>query len=97
MQNEIGIWFLLLSLFIPRFVLFFWWVTGNLPFNTTPFLADTVCAIFLPRVLVLVYIHQNMGMGPWFYIHLAALVIAWGYNLLHFKSNVEALKALNDE
>jgi hypothetical protein len=90
--HEIGIWFLLLTLFVPRSVLFFWWVTGNLPFNTTPFFADVLCAIFLPRVLVLVYIYQNMGMGPWFYIHLIALIIAWGYNLLNFESNMEKLK-----
>jgi hypothetical protein len=93
--HEIGIWFLLISLFVPRFVLFFWWVTGNLPFNTTPFLADAICAVFLPRVLVLVYIYQNMGMGPWFYIHLVALVIAWGYNLVNFESNLEKMKKFN--
>ena len=90
--QEIGIWFLLLSLIVPRFVLFFWWMTGNLPPNTTPFAADAICAVFLPRVLVMVYIYQNMGLGPWFYIHLVALVIAAGYNLTHFESNMEKLK-----
>ena len=92
--HDIGIWFLLISLFLPRFTLFFWWVTGNLPFNTTPLLADVICAVFLPRVLVLVYIYQNMGMGPWFYIHLVALFIAWTYNLFTFSANMEDRKSV---
>jgi hypothetical protein len=94
MEHEIGIWFLLLSLFVPRFVLFFWWMTGNLPFNTTPFLADVICSFFLPRVLILVFIYQSQGMSPWFYIHLVAMVIAWGYNILHMQENMEKLQKM---
>jgi len=92
MQHDIGIWFLLLSLFLPRITLFFWWVCGNLPYNTTPFAADVVCSIFLPRVLVLVYIYGCYGLSPWFYIHLIALLIAWGYNLLTFSARWEKLQ-----
>lgn len=94
MTNEIGIWFLLLSLFVPRFVLFFWWLTGNLPFNTTPLLADVACSIFLPRILVLVFIYQNQGTSEWFYIHIVALIIAWTYNLLNFGKNLEKLQKI---
>lgn len=93
--HEIGIWFLLLSLFVPRLVLFVWWMANNLPYNTTPFFGDVLCTIFLPRVLVLVYIYQNMGLGPWFYIHLVALAIAWAYNLTHFEANMEKLKRMS--
>jgi hypothetical protein len=88
-ESEIGIWFLLLGLFLPRFVLFFWWLTENLPHNTTPMFADVLCSIFLPRVLILVYIYGCQGLSPWFYIHLVALVIAWGYNLFNFQKNME--------
>jgi len=81
MNEEIGIWFLLLSLFVPRITLFFWWITGNLPYNTTPLVADVLCSIFLPRVLILVYIYGIQGMSPWFWIHLIMLFVAWGWNL----------------
>jgi len=90
--HEIGIWFLLLSLFIPRFTLFFWWISGNLPYNTTPLWADVLASFFLPRVLILVYIYGCQGFSPWFWIHLVALLVAWGYNLLHVNENMEALK-----
>lgn len=93
MENDIGIWFLLVGLFVPRFTLFFWWISGNLPYNTTPLWADVLCSVFLPRVLILVYIYGCQGMSPWFWIHLVALGIAWGFNLLHFKSNMEKLQA----
>ena len=93
MENEIGIWFLLLGLFVPRFVLLFWCLTGNLPFNTTPFLADVVCSIFIPRVLILVYIYGCQGMSEWFWIHLVAMFIAWGWNIFNFQSNMEKLRA----
>lgn len=95
--HEIGIWFLLLSLFIPRFVLFFWWITGNLPWNDTPLWADVLCSVFIPRVLILVYIYGCQGFSPWFWIHLAALAVAWTWNALHFEQNVENFKAAMDK
>ena len=99
MQHDIGIWFLLLSLFAPRMVLFFWWVTGNLPYNTTPFIDDLICSIALPRVLVLVYIYGCYGLSPWFYIHLVMLVLIhlvmlaliWIYHILNSGSKVKEL------
>ena len=92
MENDIGIWFLLLSLFLPRVVLFFWWLTGNLPFNTTPLVADVLCAVLLPRILILVYIHGLQGLSPWFWIHIVAMFIAWGWNLLNHEKNMERIE-----
>lgn len=82
--HEIGIWFLLISLIFPRFTLFFWWLTGNLPYNTTPLAADVICSILLPRVLILIYIYGCQGMSPWFWIHLIALGIAWIANATYY-------------
>ena len=82
--QEIGIWFLIVSLILPRFTLFFWWVTGNLPLNTTPFLADLAASIFLPRVLILVWIHNLQGMSTWFWIHLVVMIVVWGLNILRY-------------
>jgi hypothetical protein len=81
-QHEIGIWFLLLSLFLPRTVLLFWWITGNLPYNTTPFLADLFASIFVPRVLIVVWIYDIQGMSAWFWVHLAMLCFVWLGNAL---------------
>jgi hypothetical protein len=80
--HDIGIWFLLISIFLPRFTLFFWWLTGNLPYNTTPFAADVIASIFLPRILILVYIYGCQGMSAWFWIHLVAALIAYAYNFI---------------
>jgi len=83
MQNDIGTWFLLLSLVLPRCTLFFWWITGNLPFNTTPFLGDLFATIFVPRILILVWIYNLQGMSGWFWIHLVALFFVWGWSILN--------------
>ena len=96
-NHEIGIWFLLVSLFVPRIVLFFWWITGNLPFNTTPLWADVFCSVFFPRILILVYIYGIQGFSPWFWIHLVAMFVAWGYQLSHFEENMDkARKMMNN-
>lgn len=81
-MHEIGIWFLLLSLFIPRITLFFWWVTGNLPYNTTPLVADIFASVLIPRILILVYIYGCMGMCAWFWIHLVMMLIVWVFNVM---------------
>jgi len=85
MYHDIGIWFLLLSLFLPRVSLLFWWLNGNLPYNTTPLVADFFGAVFVPRILILVYIHQNQGVSEWFWIHFVALLIAWTCNYFSWK------------
>lgn len=85
-MNEIGIWFLVLSLFFPRFTLFFWWMTNNLPFNTTPLWADVISAIFIPRVLILVFIHENQQFSEWFWIHFVAMIIAYVFQFIKIKN-----------
>jgi hypothetical protein len=92
MEHDIGIWFLLLGIFFPRFVLFFWWLTNNLPYNTTPFAADVICSIFLPRILILVYIYGCMGFSPWFWIHLVAALFAYGWHVVNFEENMKKAK-----
>jgi len=75
-MHEIGTWFLLVSLVLPRFTLLFWWLFGNLPYNETPFAVDFFTAIFLPRILIMVYIYDLMGFSPWFWIHMVGLAIS---------------------
>lgn len=80
--SEFGIWFLLLSLFVPRITIFFWWICGALPPHTTPFVANMFASFFVPRILILVWIYGTMGFNAWFWIHLVALFIAWGCSIL---------------
>lgn len=89
MEYEIGTAFLLISLFFPRFVLFFWWITNNLPFNTTPLWGDVLLSIFLPRVLICWWIHDIQGMSGWFWIHLVAAILSFSYHILNYSKNKE--------
>lgn len=84
MDNEINIWFLLMSLFFPRIVLFLSWITGNLPYNSTPLFLDVITSIFFPRILILIWIHNLQGMSPWFWIHFIVLMGMWIYNMFRF-------------
>jgi len=74
------IYFLALSLFFPRIVLLVMILLyPNLyPANTVPQWADLVLGIFVPRILILIYIYQNMGYNNiWFVIHLVVMILAY--------------------
>jgi len=48
------------------------------PQNVVPQWADLVLGIFVPRVLILIYIYQNMGYDNiWFAAHLVVMLIAY--------------------
>lgn len=78
MYNEIAVWFLVLSLFFPRITLLIAYCNGVVPLNNIPFWGDFFMTLFIPRVLILIYIITNMGFGMWAIIHLIALVISYG-------------------
>ena len=56
-------YFLLFSLFVPRIVLlaYFLLFPQLYPANMVPQWADILLGILFPRVLILIYIYQNMG------------------------------------
>jgi len=81
------IWFLILSLVFPRIVLFFWWITGNLPFNTTSLFVDVMASIFIPRVLILVWIYQALGICAWFWVHLVTMLVMLIISCLKFSKS----------
>ncbi|MBX7042237.1 MAG: hypothetical protein K1X85_04985 [Ignavibacteria bacterium] len=72
--------FLVLSLFLPRLTLIVFYLFFQIPLNTVPLIGDILLTVFLPRVLVLIYIVQNLGTdSPWFWIHLVvALLVYFG-------------------
>jgi hypothetical protein len=77
MDHTIATWFLLLSLILPRITLLIAWFSNCIPQNTIPLLGDAIMAILLPRILILIYIYDNLGFSPWFWVHLIFLILAW--------------------
>lgn len=70
--------FLVLSLFLPRTTLIVYYFIHQVPPNNMPFFGDALLTVFLPRVLVLIYVADNLGTAsPWFWIHLAAAIFVY--------------------
>ena len=78
--HTIPLWFLVLSLFLPRICMIVAWfqhsMTNFIP--ATVGLIPVIVALLVPRLLILFWIYQDQGVGLWFLIHLIALLIAWG-------------------
>lgn len=73
-------YFLLFSLFFPRLVMLVYLVMfpAAFPANSVPQWADILLGIFSPRILILIYIYQNMGYDNiWFAAHLIVMLLAY--------------------
>lgn len=73
-------YFLLFSLFLPRLVMVVYLVLypGLFPANGVPVWGDVVLGVFAPRVLILIYIYQNLGYDNiWFAAHLIVMILAY--------------------
>lgn len=71
-------YFLLFTLFFPRLTMVFYLLQGGFPNNTVPQIADLLLGAFVPRILVLIYIYQNMGSdNPWFIAHLVVMILVY--------------------
>lgn len=79
-SQTISTWFLVLGLFLPRVTLAAAYLTQTMPPNNVPFLLDVVGALFLPRVLICIYIAFNMGYNEWFWIHLIVALVVYGFS-----------------
>jgi hypothetical protein len=70
--------FLVVSLFLPRTILIIYYFLHQVPSNNMPFIGDALLTVFLPRVLVLIYVADNLGTSsPWFWIHLVAAIFVY--------------------
>ena len=70
--------FLVLSLFIPRISLVLFFLVHSIPYNNVPLIGDMLLTVFLPRVLVLIYVVENYGtQSPWFWIHLGVALFIY--------------------
>jgi len=73
-------YFLLFSLFFPRIVMlvYHFGFPEQYPANSVPTLADIGLGALFPRILILIYIYQNMGYeNIWFVAHLVVAVLAY--------------------
>ena len=73
-------YFLLFSLFFPRIVLLaaLFLQPQAYPANSVPQWADILLGVFMPRILILIYIYQNMGYdNVWFIAHLVVAILAY--------------------
>lgn len=51
---------------------------GLFPANIVPQWADILLGVFAPRILILIYIYQNMGYDNiWFVAHLVVMLVAY--------------------
>jgi len=71
-------WILVLTLFIPRISLLIAYFSHQIPYNNIPFIGDALLYVFFPRVLMVIYIYDNLGwQNAWFWIHIVMAIIVW--------------------
>lgn len=73
-------YFLLFSLFFPRIVMVVYLMIypDAFPPNVVPQWADILLGVFAPRILILIYIYQNLGYDNiWFAAHLVVMILAY--------------------
>ena len=78
--HDIPIWFLVLSLFLPRVCILVAWFQHTMPqYIPNPAgLLQIIVALLVPRILILFWIYQDQGITIWFLLHVIALLVAWG-------------------
>ncbi len=75
-MHTLPLWFLLISLFLPRIVLFVAWLDHWPLIVAQPW--ATILWLILPRVLVMMTIQAHQGYSTWFWIHLVVALMVWG-------------------
>lgn len=78
--HALPLWFLVLSLFLPRICLVVAWLQHSLPayVPSSLNLIQIIVGLLIPRILILFWIYGDQGIGLWFLIHAVGLLFAWG-------------------
>ncbi len=91
--HMLPLWFLVLSLFLPRICLIVAWLQNNLLFTNYAGISSAnrftvmslnipivplIFTLLIPRILILILIYQDQGISLWFLLHVLALALAWG-------------------
>lgn len=75
---HLPLWFLLLSLLLPRVSLLIAYFTGTLSFFDLGSWVSPTLGVLIPRALVLILIFQDRGMTPWLLLHAFAMACVYG-------------------
>jgi hypothetical protein len=76
-MESLSLWFLILSLFLPRVSLVIAYFTHSLdPFGLHGWVPPTI-AVLVPRVLVMIMIFQDRGFSPWLIVHGIVMVLVY--------------------
>lgn len=78
--HSIPLWFLVLSLFLPRLCIVVAWLEHSMVRYIPPVVGiiPAIIALLVPRLLILFWIYSDQGLSLWFLIHLVALLITYG-------------------
>jgi hypothetical protein len=78
--HAIPLWFLVLSLFLPRICILIAWFQHSMPqFIPNPAsILGIVIAVLVPRILIMFWVYQDQGIGFWLALHVIAFLFAWG-------------------
>ena len=78
--HAIPLWFLVLSLFLPRICIVLAWFQQSTPqfIPPTVSLIPVLVALLLPRLLILFWIYLDQGVSLWFIVHLVVALVVWG-------------------
>lgn len=78
--HSIPLWFLVLSLFLPRLCIFVAWLQHSMTtyVPTVVGIVPILVWLLVPRILILFWIYQDQGITIWFLLHAIALLCAWG-------------------
>ena len=78
--NQIPLWFLVLSLFLPRLCIAIAWFQHTMSqfIPATIGIIPVIVWLLVPRILILFWIYQDQGITIWFLLHVIALLMAWG-------------------
>ncbi|HTT77994.1 MAG TPA: hypothetical protein VMF50_18670 [Candidatus Binataceae bacterium] len=76
-MHILPLWFLLLSLLLPRVSLVIGYLRGELtPFSLSGWIPPTL-AVLIPRALILVLIFEDRGFGWWLLVHALAMACTY--------------------
>ncbi len=78
--HNLPLWFLVLSLFLPRLCIFLAWLQHSMGHYIPSVigLIPVLLWLLIPRLLILFWIYTDQGLSLWFLIHAIALLLAWG-------------------
>jgi hypothetical protein len=76
-MHTLPLWFLVLSLLLPRVSLVITYFQGELTqFSLSGWIPLTL-AVLIPRALILILIFEDRGFGWWLLVHAAAMVCTY--------------------